>query len=155
MSVSIYMKGYYEDFCGFGRRKNKANSKPILTGMRAFDLRCKRLPRPFGPRNDIRISDPLCLSGFVAMSRFEKANPIYSYCVMCDAYCEKEFEKTNQIIFSPQIALGVEKTGLSCRDTGQRKMPKLQVPAGESNRMGVKICRKLEFSAKSWYFIGN
>jgi hypothetical protein len=23
------MKGYYEDFCGFGRRKNKANSKPI------------------------------------------------------------------------------------------------------------------------------
>jgi len=28
MSVSIYMKGYYEEFCGFGRRKNKANSKP-------------------------------------------------------------------------------------------------------------------------------
>jgi len=23
------MKGYYEDFCGFGRRENKANSKPI------------------------------------------------------------------------------------------------------------------------------
>jgi len=23
------MKGYYEDFRGFGRRKNKANSKPI------------------------------------------------------------------------------------------------------------------------------
>jgi len=25
MNVSIYMKGYYEDFCGFGLRKNKAN----------------------------------------------------------------------------------------------------------------------------------
>jgi hypothetical protein len=23
------MKRYYEDFCGFGRRENKANSKPI------------------------------------------------------------------------------------------------------------------------------
>ena len=29
MSVSIYKKGEYEEFCGFGRRKNKANSKPI------------------------------------------------------------------------------------------------------------------------------
>ena len=28
MNLSIYMKGRYEDFCGFGRRKNKANSKP-------------------------------------------------------------------------------------------------------------------------------
>ena len=28
MSVSIYMKGYYEDFHALGRRKNKANSKP-------------------------------------------------------------------------------------------------------------------------------
>jgi hypothetical protein len=28
MSVSIYMKGDYEDFQAFGRRKNKANSKP-------------------------------------------------------------------------------------------------------------------------------
>jgi len=30
MSVSIYMKGYYDDFGGFGRGKNKPNSKPIL-----------------------------------------------------------------------------------------------------------------------------
>ena len=29
MDVSIYMKGYYEDFHALGRRKNKANSKPI------------------------------------------------------------------------------------------------------------------------------
>jgi len=28
MSLSIYLKRRYEDFCGFGRRKNKANSKP-------------------------------------------------------------------------------------------------------------------------------
>ena len=25
MNVSIYLKGYYEEFYGFGRRKNKAN----------------------------------------------------------------------------------------------------------------------------------
>jgi len=29
MNVSIYMKGYYEDCCGFWLRKNKPNSKPI------------------------------------------------------------------------------------------------------------------------------
>ena len=28
MSLSVYTKGDYEEFCGFGRRKNKANSKP-------------------------------------------------------------------------------------------------------------------------------
>jgi len=28
MSLSIYMKGYYEEFHALGRRKNKANSKP-------------------------------------------------------------------------------------------------------------------------------
>jgi hypothetical protein len=28
MSVSIYMKGDYEDFHALGRQKNKANSKP-------------------------------------------------------------------------------------------------------------------------------
>ena len=31
MDASIYMKRDYEDFCVFGRRKNKANSKPIQT----------------------------------------------------------------------------------------------------------------------------
>ena len=25
MSISVYMKGYYEEFYGFGLRKNKAN----------------------------------------------------------------------------------------------------------------------------------
>jgi len=30
MGLSIYMKGCYEDFCVFGRRKNKPNSKPNL-----------------------------------------------------------------------------------------------------------------------------
>jgi len=28
MSLSIYMKGVYEDFNAFGRQKNKPNSKP-------------------------------------------------------------------------------------------------------------------------------
>jgi len=28
MDLSIYTKGRYENFCGFGLRKNKANSKP-------------------------------------------------------------------------------------------------------------------------------
>jgi len=28
MNVSIYMKEQYDDFGGFGRGKNKANSKP-------------------------------------------------------------------------------------------------------------------------------
>jgi len=28
MSVSIYLKGDYEEFNALGRRKNKANSKP-------------------------------------------------------------------------------------------------------------------------------
>ena len=28
MNVSIYMEGGYDDLCGFGRRENKANSKP-------------------------------------------------------------------------------------------------------------------------------
>jgi len=31
-------------------------------------------------------------------TRFEKTNPIYSYCVLCDAYCEKEFEKTKPML---------------------------------------------------------
>jgi len=30
MSVSIYKKGYYEEFHALGQRKNKANSKPIM-----------------------------------------------------------------------------------------------------------------------------
>ncbi len=35
-SLSVYMKGYYEDFHAFGRRKNKPNSKPIKANMPAF-----------------------------------------------------------------------------------------------------------------------
>jgi len=31
MSLSIYMKGDYEEFHALGRRKNKANSKPIIS----------------------------------------------------------------------------------------------------------------------------
>jgi len=33
IGVSIYMKGYYEEFNALGRRKNKANSKPIKANL--------------------------------------------------------------------------------------------------------------------------
>ena len=59
--VSVYMKGGYEDSCGFGRRKNKANSKPIL----------------FSPQIYLGVEN-----------QFEKTKPIYSYCVLCDAFCD-------------------------------------------------------------------
>jgi len=39
MNVSIYMKGCYEEFSGFGLRKNKANSKPIkANSVRPLDV---------------------------------------------------------------------------------------------------------------------
>jgi len=42
MSLSIYMKGDYEDFQALRRRKNKPNSKPIKANLR----RRRNLPRP-------------------------------------------------------------------------------------------------------------
>ena len=38
MGVSIYMKGDYEDFQAFVRRKNKANSKPNKANLLAFSV---------------------------------------------------------------------------------------------------------------------
>jgi len=70
------MKGTYDNKAAHGAEENKANSKPISNGMRAFCLWRKRLPRPFEPRNDIGISAVSCLGGFVAMSQFEKTKPI-------------------------------------------------------------------------------
>ena len=40
------------------------------------------------------LSSSSCLIGML----FEKTKPIYSYCVLRDAYCEKEFEKTKPIL---------------------------------------------------------
>jgi len=40
MNVYSYMKRGYDDFCGFGRRKNKANSKPIKA-----NLKIPQMPR--------------------------------------------------------------------------------------------------------------
>ena len=63
----------YGDFGVFWRfwaAKNKANSKPILVS-----------PQIFWGLKD----------------QFEKTKPIYSYCVLRDAYCEKAFEKTKPI----------------------------------------------------------
>ena len=42
MSLSIYMKGDYEDFHALRRQKNKPNSKPIKANLR----RRRNLPRP-------------------------------------------------------------------------------------------------------------
>ena len=33
-NVTIYMKGYYEEFYGFGWRENKANTKPNKAKLR-------------------------------------------------------------------------------------------------------------------------
>jgi len=38
MSVSIYLKGYYEALCGFGRRKNKAKTKPNKANLLSFSV---------------------------------------------------------------------------------------------------------------------
>jgi len=47
MSVSIYMKGYYEDFHALDRRKNKANSKPNKANMPVFGWKSEvRNPKP-------------------------------------------------------------------------------------------------------------
>ena len=59
--------------------KKQSQFKAKFKQNEGFCLWHKRLPRPFGPRNDIRISDPLCLSAFVAIAQFEKTNPNYSY----------------------------------------------------------------------------
>jgi len=78
MNAFLAITMVYGDYDRPRRRKNKANSKPISNGTRAFCLWRKRLPRPFGLCNDINISAPLCLSGFVAMTLFEKTKPISS-----------------------------------------------------------------------------
>jgi hypothetical protein len=74
MLVKIYE--CFGVFWWFYTPKNKANSKPISSLMRPFCQWFKRLPRPFGPHNDLNISAPLCLSGFVAENQFEKTKPI-------------------------------------------------------------------------------
>ena len=47
MGVSIYMKGRYERFCGFGLRENKANSKPNKANMPAFGRKSEALSPKF------------------------------------------------------------------------------------------------------------
>jgi len=59
MSLSIYKKGYYEEFHALGRRKNKANSKPN---------KAKQSQSRLAPR-------------FIwgLKTRFEKTNPILKW----------------------------------------------------------------------------
>jgi hypothetical protein len=66
MSVSIYMKGDYEDFHGFGRRENKANSNPIQSQFRLAPRPAlgveKELEKPkpaFGRKSEARSSKPV------------------------------------------------------------------------------------------------
>jgi len=49
MSVSIYMKGYYDDFGGFGRGKNKPNSNPILFSPQIY----------LGVENEVEKTNPI------------------------------------------------------------------------------------------------
>ncbi len=48
MSISIYIKGRYEDLCGFGRPKNKANSKPNKANSPSFGRKSEIL----SPKSD-------------------------------------------------------------------------------------------------------
>jgi len=56
MSLSIAIKGYYEDLCCFRRRENKANSKPIA----GFGLvyRGKTIPIPIQDNRDEAATRP-------------------------------------------------------------------------------------------------
>jgi hypothetical protein len=56
MEIMVILSGLYQD-----------KNKPNLEWKGSFCLCPKRLPRPFGPRNDVRFSAPLCLSVFVAI----------------------------------------------------------------------------------------
>ena len=61
MDVSIYMKGYYEQYYDFGLRKNKPNSKPnklVLSAVEWSQSVRKELPDRFygGLRQEIRSS---------------------------------------------------------------------------------------------------
>jgi len=62
MSVSIYMKGYYEEFHAFGRRKNKANSKPIKLVLSNVEWSQSVLaPRPaLGVERRVEKTKPIC-----------------------------------------------------------------------------------------------
>ncbi len=54
-NVSIYLRREYDKLCGFGRRKNKANSKPIS----------RRLNEPGGEKfPNLSWIDNFCRTGF-------------------------------------------------------------------------------------------
>jgi len=44
MGLSVYMKGYYEEFHALDRRKNKANSKPNKANTPAFGWKSETSP---------------------------------------------------------------------------------------------------------------
>ena len=77
IDVKSYTKGNYGYISLCEARKNKASQSQFQVEEGAFCLWHKRLPRPFGPHNDVRFSATLCLSAFVAIAMFEKTKPIY------------------------------------------------------------------------------
>jgi hypothetical protein len=79
----------------------QGKTNPILNRREALRLCLRRLPRPFGPRNDVHFSTALCLSApstklracFVANCAFEKTKPIVI--VRRSAYRVLRIAKTN------------------------------------------------------------
>ena len=67
--------------------------------------------------------------------------------------------QTKPILFSPQNFLGVEngveKSKLFLLGHRLAENAAVWVCVPEPNKMDVNICGRLEYSAKTWYFIGN
>jgi len=106
MGISIYIEGDYEEFHALRRRKNKANSKPNKTNSPAFGLvhRGKTIPIPIQDNRDEAATRPPLAgnprqdeSSRMTEHNLKKQSQFISYCVLRDAYCEKEFEKTKPI----------------------------------------------------------
>jgi hypothetical protein len=74
-SLSIYMKGYYEDFQAFERKKNKANSNPNKANFRRdYVFGCVRIE--IAAVAEFILSEAEGLLRNDIMVLFEKTNPI-------------------------------------------------------------------------------
>jgi len=68
MNVYIHIKRGYDDFYGFGRRKNKANSKPNKLVLSAVEWSQSRLaPRPVP---GVEKTKPICRPGESAQCQY-------------------------------------------------------------------------------------
>ncbi|MFC1793205.1 hypothetical protein ACFL3Q_06420 [Planctomycetota bacterium] len=71
-NVSIYIKGHYEEFYGFGRRKNKANQSQFTGEAES----AQTIPIPMHDNRDEAATQ----------GKLEKTKPIYSYFVCGISY---------------------------------------------------------------------